>query len=583
MSADLLPLRTYQGECIDAIRLDWKDGIRRPASVLPTGAGKTVVFSHLSKQWRDEHRSRVMILVHRDELIIQTAMKLAAIAPHLSVGIVKGAKREINRDVIVCSVQSLRSETSRNKITQVGLIIVDECHHATAPTYRAILEHYGCFAADQNQYCPYPPALAVGFTATLARGDDANLGEIWQKVSYRKDILWMIRREYLLDVYAKRVEVDDLSFENVRSRGGDYQEGDLGTALMESLAPERAAEAYLEHATYVDTDGETKLRSGVGFAPTVESAHAFCDAFNDVGIKSEVVSGTTPADERRETFRRCHDGTTTVLWNCGVATEGTDVPVWSCAVIARPTKSGPLYQQMVGRVLRPHPGQGRGQVVEKALVLDVVGVTRRHQLRSLIDLTGKIFREPVEEDESLLDHDEAELALEEELKSTTVGEGLNWDYLDGPTRTVEVDLFASSRQQWTQTDGGIWVIAAGKRHFVFLVPSATEPDTYDVSWCTKYRAGKGKSGGFTEHRNVPLEIAMAWGEDVASEYEDYELVSDKSRSWRKGRPSQKAIDHARRLKLDFPENIKAHDLSNMIAHCEATSRVDGIVRNMGRI
>jgi superfamily II DNA or RNA helicase len=581
---DLLPLRDYQQACIDAVRSDWSEGVRRTAAVLPTGSGKTVVFAHKAKQWRDVNDSRVMILVHRDELIIQTVNKLRAIAPHLSVGIVKGSKREINRDVIVVSVQSLRTEAARNKITHLGLIVVDECHHATAKTYRDILTHYGALpvVGGGTRHGVTEPAIAVGFTATLARGDGVSLGDIWQKVSYRKDILWMIRRGYLLDVYARRVEVDDLSFANVRSRGGDYQEGDLGTALMESLAPETTAASYLEHATYVDEDGEVKLRSGVGFAPTVESAFAFAEAFNALDIKSEVVTGETPAEERRAIFGRCHDGTTTVLWNCGVATEGTDVPVWSCAVIARPTKSGPLYQQMVGRVLRPYPGQGPGQPVEKALVLDVVGVTRAHQLRSLVDLTGKTFREEVKEDESLLDHDEFELALEEETEQRGGGD-LAWEYLDGPTRTVEVDLFAASRQQWLQTDAGIWFVSAGKQHFVFLVPSTDEPGMFDVAWCTKYRAGKGRSGDVTEHRNVSLEIAMAWGEDVVSEYPDADLIADKNRSWRKARPTQKTINYARGLGLDFPADIKAHDLSNMIAHCEATRRIDAIAKLMGRI
>jgi superfamily II DNA or RNA helicase len=77
--------------------------------VLPTGAGKTVVFAHLTAWWRANHRSRVLVLAHRDELVNQAAEKLQAIAPHLSVGIVKGARNEVNRDVIVASVQTLRS------------------------------------------------------------------------------------------------------------------------------------------------------------------------------------------------------------------------------------------------------------------------------------------------------------------------------------------------------------------------------------------------------------------------------------------------------------------------------------------
>lgn len=578
----MLPLRPYQAEGIDAVEKDWSQDVRRPAVVWPTGAGKTVGFAHLAARWRARNRSRVLVLAHRHELIEQAAAKLKMIAPHLSVGIVKGTRREVNCDVVVGSVQSLRTEASRDQITHVGLIIVDECHHATAPTYRAILRHYGALSdGPEWSALGVDPAVAVGFTATLARGDDENLGEIWQKVAHRKDILWMIRRGWLLDVYAKRVQVDDLDLSGVKVSRGDYQDGALGEAMMESLAPELAAAAYLEHATG---------RSGVGFAPTVESAGAFCDAFSKVGIKSELVHGTMPAAERAEIFARCHDGTTAMLWNCMVAAEGTDVPRWSVAVIARPTKSAPLYQQMVGRILRPFPGQGAGQPIEKALVLDVTGVTGRHTLSSLIDLTGQKYREPVAADESLLEHDEYEQALEAELseRNDGQGEGLGWEYATGPTKVTEVDLFAGSRQVWLQTDGGVWFLAAGTDHYVFLAPAGPDydPGTFSVCWAHKSK----RTGGYvqaddgTAHRGLDLGYAMGWGEDAASEIggDSFAIYVDKERSWRKtSKASQAQKGYAKNLGLIFGDDIRKGELSDMISKRVASGRIDAIVKAMG--
>lgn len=586
MSAGILPPRPYQTETIEALEADWRAGVRRAAVVLPTGTGKTVVFAHLAQRWRAANRSRVLVLAHRDELIEQAADKISMIAPHLSVGIVKAERHEVNRDVIVASVQSLRSQARRERVYDVGLVIVDECHHATAKTYRDILEHFGCFHDQPNAMCaPGDDAVAAGFTATLARGDDASLGEIWQKVTYRQDILWSIRHGYLLDVVGKRVEVDDLELDAVKRRNGDYSEGDLGKALMESLAPELTAKSYLENAQV-----EGKLRSGVLFAPTVESAHAFADAFNDSGIKTETVHGAMPTAERREIFARAHAGTIDVVSNCMIATEGTDVPRWSVAVIARPTQSAPLYVQMVGRVLRPFAGQGKGQPIDKALVLDVVGVTRRHQLRSLVDLTGRAFREPVEADQSLLEHEEYEDALELQERNAGQGAGLEWEYLTGPTKTVEVDLFESSRSQWLTTDRGTWFLPAGKDHYVFLVPHAPAnqygiatgpvvPGRYDVCWAIV----KGRGGGLTQHVGVELEYAMAWGEDTAAEYPDFQLYADKERSWRQvSKPSDKQKDMARGLGLIFAEDVSKGDLSNMISQRMASNRIDKIVQRMGR-
>jgi superfamily II DNA or RNA helicase len=366
---------------------------------------------------------------------------------------------------------------------------------------------------------PRRSALAAGFTATLARGDGASLGEVWQKVSYRRDILDMIRAGHLLNPRGKRVTVEDLDLDAVARRHGDYADGALGAALTASLAPEATAKAYLEHASD---------RSGVVFAPTVESAYAFAAAFSDAGIRTETVHGAQAIDERRGVFARAHDGATQVVTNCMVATEGTDVPRWSCAVIARPTQSAPLYVQMVGRVLRPFPGQ------TDALVLDVVGVTSKHALRTIADLSGKTFREPPDEDELLTEASDREDAEELELGGPGV---IETEYVDGRTVVHEVDLFASSRQQWLQTDGGAWFVPAGPDHFVFLAPGE-RPATFDVCWTHKER----RKGGWTDHRGVELEYAMAWAEDVASEYAGFEYFADKKASWRRGSasPRQKA-------------------------------------------
>ena len=235
-------------------------------------------------------------------------------------------------------------------------------------------------------YDAFPDALQLGVTATMARGDGVGLGSTWEEVVFSRSVLWMISKGYLTDVKATRVDVKGLDLSDVKASRGDYQAGDLGRALMDSQADDVIARAYVEHA---------KDRPGVVFTPTVETAHAAAEGLNAAGIRTAVVSGETPTQERRQIFDDFRTGRVQVLANCMVLTEGFDAPWASCAVIARPTQSQPLYVQMVGRVLRPYPGK------TDALVLDVVGASSL-KLRTLIDLEPGVVSS-VEDGELLAD------------------------------------------------------------------------------------------------------------------------------------------------------------------------------------
>lgn len=561
----LLKLRDYQEDALTAFTECWNRGVLRPAGVLPTGAGKTVIFAHMAERHLMAHPAeRVLVLAHTDELVLQAAAKMRSVAPHRSVGIVKAERNETHAHVIVASVQSLRSAKRRAQLRNVGLVIVDECHHATATTYRTIMEDLGCFG-DRVR--------TAGFTATLIRADKAKLSAVWEGVAFTRDIPFMIRRGYLLDVRGKRVEVPQLNLSEVRQSGGDYREGDLGEALIDALAPEIVAKAYLEHASD---------RKGLLFAPTVDSAYAFAAAFNEVGIKTEVVHGGLGRDERRAILARLRDGTTQVVSNCMVLTEGFDEPTVSCAVIARPTKSPGLYQQMVGRVLRPDltlPVAERGH----ALILDVVGISALHGLQSLVDLSSRkdLNREEIDEDLTLLQLED--LILEETggMPGDLPPEG----FYAGPVDVRDFDPLArDSSRVWGRTPGGVYWMSAGTDRYVFLADSvAGEPGTYDVVWCAKDARG---SAGLTEHRGLSFEMALSWAEEAAIEMGGYgtlTLTSKKAR-WRKDVPTEPQIKRARQLGITVPMDgngvplINKGQISEMIDDAIAAKRIDPLVQ-----
>jgi len=543
-----IKLRDYQRDAIDAVFEAWAGGMQRPAIVLPTGAGKTVVFSALVKEFRSRladlrHLSiaaqrdtglvdgavnpvgkRVMILAHRDELVDQAMAKVRAVMPGVNVGKVKASVNEITADVIVASVQTLASQKRRNDLLlltrthgDIGLIITDECHHATAATYQKI-------------YAAFPDALQLGVTATMARGDQQGLGDQWQDVVYKRSILWMISKKYLTDVRTKRIDLESLSMAGVKVGMGDWQAGALGDALMESKFDSVIADAYREHAG---------ARQGIVFTPTVETAWAACDAMDRVGIPSEVVSGETPREERQILYERFRTGRTRVLINCMVLTEGFDMPQAEVAVIARPTRSAPLYAQMVGRVLRPYPGK------TEALVLDLVGASA-NKLCTLIDLEPGAVEE-VGDGESLAEA----VVREAEAQEKKVPAGS----LAFELKVREVSSFASSEHAWQRTPKGVLFINCGAVR-VFLWPSA-EPGTWDV--CTHTRDNGWQR---TERLGLDLGSAMAWGEATAEDYAEFSVA--RSARWRKDQPSQGQLDYAVALGIEGADRMRRGELSEAI-------------------
>lgn len=523
MSSNELRLRDYQTDAIDAVFKAWADGMRRPAIVLPTGAGKTVVFSALIKQFRERHYDtpmqhaglRVMVLVHRDELADQAMSKIHAVAPHLTVGKVKAQTRQVHADVMVCSVQTLARHTALRSIKsaewefgRVGLIITDECHHAAAPSYGRV-------------YDAFPDALNLGVTATMARGDQLGLGDVWEEVVYSRSVLWMMSKGYLSPVRAVQVQLGNFDPASVKRSGGDFQAADLGRAMTEAEADKAIPRAYRAHANG---------RPGIVFTPTVATAQAVADEMNAAGITTAVVSGETPKEERHRIYDDFRHGRVQVLSNCMVLTEGFDAPWAEVAVIARPTQSAPLYIQMVGRVLRTFPGKA------DALVIDLVGASS-NKLRTLVDLDPTVPLKEVKDGETL---EEAALREIEEESGTQAPPGsIAFDL-----RHKEVDLFASSSTAWLTTKAGIPFVPAGDVT-VFLFKSLQDPSLMDVVTLQKHDRHPVRH---PVHQGLDMGTAMAWAEVVAEDVGAFSVA--KSARWRQSKPSEGQIGILERFGVD---------------------------------
>jgi superfamily II DNA or RNA helicase len=534
----LLPLREYQREAVDATHEAWARGVQRPALVLATGLGKTVIFAHAITEYAKVSGRRVVVLVHRDELKDQAVSKLRSVAPYLNIGVVKAGENDCDADVIVASVQTLARAKRREGIRNVGLVVVDECHHATATSYLDVLEHFGCFSPERGTF-------ALGVTATMRRADGIGLGQVWQEIVYERDILWGIRHGYLADVEGKRIVVDDMDMRAVRSAAGDYRAADLGDAFEDSSAPQVIAKAYAEHGAG---------RQGVAFTPTVATAHQLAEVMTGAGIEAKAVDGAMATAERQAVMRGHERGDFPVLTNCMVAVEGWDSPATEVAVIARNTQSAPLYIQMVGRVLRPNPARAG----KRALVLDVVGVAAKHALVGVSSLAGI----DLADDESLLEAKERQDAEQIAAEETDVFAPKRLECVVAE----DVDLFHGSRFVWGVTLGGVRFVSAGDM-YVVLVPEAS--GAYAIARLSK----RGSGSRWHEREIGDLGYAMAWGEELA-EREGSDVLTQKDRAWRSKKATVKARDLACKLGIVYADNVRGGVLADLIDQVFATRRID---------
>lgn len=344
-----MELRPYQQEAVAAIRETWGTGIDKTLLVLPTGTGKTVVFSQVAadRVWQG---GNVLILAHREELLQQAADKLQR-TTGLASAVEKAEQTAVDawENVTVGSVQTLQNENRLALFSRshFDTIIVDEAHHAVSPGYRKVLDYFD-------------KAKVLGVTATADRGDKRNLGEVFDTIAYEYTLPKAIRDGYLVPIKALTLPLD-IDLGGVKVQSGDYQAAALGTALEPYL--DRIAELMAEHC---------KGRKVVVFLPLIATSQKMRDLLIKHGMTAAEVNGQSP--DRAQILQDFHDGKYQVLCNSMLLTEGWDEPAVDCIVCLRPTKVRALYAQIVGRGTRLHPGK------KDLLLLDFLWHTDRHDL-----------------------------------------------------------------------------------------------------------------------------------------------------------------------------------------------------------
>lgn len=343
--------RPYQVESEVACYEAWGKGLLRIIVGLPTGMGKTVIIAGMVAKEVGQGK-RIVIFVNRDKLVKQTIKQIRRAAPLVTIGVVKSTKNQVDAQVIIASIQTLgRSHLRRSSMGKIDLVIIDECHHASANTYVASIRELGGFNRTR----------VVGFTATATRNDTLGLGDVWQSVVYQKDLEYAWAHGYLIRPEIKPVTPRDKH-------------------------PDTIAQVWI---------GESRGKQGMIFTSNVKRANAITEALKAHGVSADVVHGKMTSAEQDAAYERTERRETSVLVGVMVFTEGFDMPQLEVVLLDGGPGSQSTYVQKVGRVLRPFTDETTGYVKRSALVIDCAGASQTHSLTVEPDLSRSVRRPTV--------------------------------------------------------------------------------------------------------------------------------------------------------------------------------------------
>lgn len=427
-----ISLRPHQRHSVKKTFEAIAEGNKRHMVVLPVGSGKTFVFAHFGLNVSSTVGKKILVLAHRRELLLQAKDTFLHLDDKLRINLDCGQDQAIveDSDVICASVSTLGrsggiidsfkegddmkynfifdslTEEEKENVTFLNarlarynpkdfkVIIIDECHHVASPSYLKILYYF----IRHN-----PNIQIFGCTATPYRTDNKSIFGILGEPVFHMDILDALSQGLLCGFVVESFETNtDLS--DIDSQNGDFNE--------EQLSRKLALDSHRNDiiCKVVKNANENQERKKILiFCVNVAHAEQIKSKLNKIGIPTDIIIGSTTATERLKVFSHFNSGKITCIVNCGVLTEGFNMPSIDCVVLARPTMSKSLFTQMIGRGLRLHEGK------KDCLFIDIKD--RTHVAKNAIEKapismdTLKAASEP----DSISD-------LNEDEDETTVGE-----------------------------------------------------------------------------------------------------------------------------------------------------------------
>ena len=357
---DLAP-HSHQEPMLEALRVERERGHWKNLLVAPTGTGKTLVAAFDYRELRARiPRARLLFVAHRERILAQSRDAFAAVLRDPGFGELLTGEREVARgEHVFATIQSLARRTFAEDLPpeHYDVVIVDEFHHAEAPTYERLLEHV-------------KPRVLLGLTATPERFDGKDVRRWFDGRTAYEMRLWEALEQGLLAPFQyfgvkDSVDLDDVAWK----RGWGYDRGELARRYVVAGGAEARARLVLQEVERRVADPR-RMRA-LGFCVSVEHARFMAERFGEAGIASEAVVGETPSEDREAAVRRLESGDLQALFTVDLFNEGVDIPTLDTVLFLRPTESATVFLQQLGRGLRLHR--------EKPCltVLDFIGNARR--------------------------------------------------------------------------------------------------------------------------------------------------------------------------------------------------------------
>lgn len=358
-----LQLRTYQQAAIDGLYQYWSDGRGSdPIIVAPTGAGKSLILAKLVEDALSYAGTRVLMLTHVSELIVQNAEELISIIPDVDLGFYSAGlgQKNLHNRVIFAGIQSIW-ERAPDMIPAPDLVVIDEAHLVPKNT----TTRYGRFLDDLRQ-CN-PDVKIVGLTATPYRLDSGYLhkgkGAIFDGIAYDIPIGQLIDDGYLSPIVSKGAKFK-IDLTNVGRRGGEFIDSQLAAAASDPDLVRSTVDEIVQFGA--DRNSWLVFASGIAHAQMLREELAY------KGVISEVVTGSDNKTDRARKISDFKAMRLRCLINVGVLTTGFNHPSTDLVALVRATESAGLYIQMVGRGTRKAAGKA------DCLLLDFGGNVERH-------------------------------------------------------------------------------------------------------------------------------------------------------------------------------------------------------------
>ena len=344
-----LHLRDYQVKAVTDIRSAYRSGAQCPLLVMPTGSGKTVVFSYITYHVAQTGK-KIFVIVHRRELLRQASKQLTDIG--VKHGFITAGSPMSRHNVQVCTIQTLAKRMEKIDIYP-DLIICDEFHHSTSSTWKKVLGYFN-------------RARILGCTATPERLDGSGLGDnhggFADRMILGPSVRELVQQGWISKpvIYCPPAGID---LKGIRKSMGDYAKNEL----EERIDRPKIIGNVIEHYKKICPG-----RRAMAFCVSVKHAEEVAKEFNFAGIPAASIDGKMSDRVREERLNGLKDKKYLVLTSCELVNEGIDIPAVSVAVFLRPTMSLGLYLQQTGRCLRIFPGK------KETIVLDHVGNVHRH-------------------------------------------------------------------------------------------------------------------------------------------------------------------------------------------------------------